>query len=190
MNLKKIWRFLWHEDSLASWLVNLVIAVILVKFVIYPGLGLILGTNYPVVAVVSSSMEHRNLDFDEWWGLNKDFYEENAVMKEEFEKFDFKNGFNKGDIFVVKDNMKEIKVGDVIVYDNLLQKTPIIHRLIKKENNVFTTKGDNVKVVQSFEKNINESQILGKAVLRIPYLGWLKVWFNDYIVGPFYRIIK
>lgn len=66
MNFKKIWKFIWHDDSLLSWIVNIVIAFILVKFVIYPGLGLILQTTYPVVAVVSSSMEH-NEDFEKWW---------------------------------------------------------------------------------------------------------------------------
>ena len=63
----KIWHFLWYEDSVASWLVNIVLAFVLIKFVLYPGLGLILGTQFPVVAVVSSSMEHHPSSFDGWW---------------------------------------------------------------------------------------------------------------------------
>lgn len=186
MNFKKIWKFIWYEDSLLSWLVNIIIAIILVKFVIYPGLGLMLGTNYPVVAVVSNSMEHRNLNFDGWWELNKEFYIENGISKDEFKKFDFSKGFNKGDIFVVR-NKKEINKGDVIIYNNKLQKTPIIHRVIIIENNEFTTKGDNVNVIQNFEKNIKDEQIFGKAIVKIPYLGWLKVWFNDYVIRLFMR---
>src|SRR3989344_3728347 len=176
--LKKTWNFIWYDDSLLSWIVNLILAIILVKFIIYPGLGLVLGTDYPVVAVISESMEHK-LNFDNWWELNKNFYEENNITKEEFKNYKFKNGFNKGDIFVVKKG--EIKKGDVIVYNNLIQTTPIIHRIVDIKDNIYTTKGENVAVVQGFEKNINKEQIFGKAVIKIPYLGWIKVWFNNFI---------
>ena len=56
--LKKLWYFLWEENSVWSWIANIALAFILIKFVVYPGIGLILGTNYPIVAVVSGSMEH------------------------------------------------------------------------------------------------------------------------------------
>jgi len=180
MNFKKIWKFIWYDDSLLSWIVNLILAIIIVKFLIYPGLGLVLGTDYPVVAVISESMEH-NEKFDEWWENNKEIYEENKIMKEDFINFDFMKGFNKGDIFVVK-KVENINVGDVIIYSNKLQKTPIIHRVIVVEDNVYTTKGDNVKIIQKFEKNIKGEQIFGRAIFKIPYLGWIKVWFNDLII--------
>ena len=61
--LKKIWNFIWHDNSVWSWLVNVILAFVLVKFVIYPGLGFLLHTTHPVVAVMSSSMEH-NGDFN------------------------------------------------------------------------------------------------------------------------------
>ena len=38
---------------------NVVLAFVLIKFIIYPGAGLIMGTRLPVVAVVSESMEHQ-----------------------------------------------------------------------------------------------------------------------------------
>ena len=63
-SFKKTWRFIWHDDSWASWFVNIIIAFILVKFLIYPGLGFILGTTHPVVAVISGSMEHEVQGFD------------------------------------------------------------------------------------------------------------------------------
>lgn len=37
---QKIWYFLWYEDSVASWLVSILVAFVLIKFIIYPGLGL------------------------------------------------------------------------------------------------------------------------------------------------------
>ena len=60
-NLKKIWNFLWNDDSLLSWVVNIVLAFILIKFIVYPGLGFLLSTTHPVVAVVSESMEHKTV---------------------------------------------------------------------------------------------------------------------------------
>ena len=56
--LKKTWHFIWEDDSVWSWIVNIILAIVLIKFIIYPGLGLVLGTSYPIVAVVSDSMEH------------------------------------------------------------------------------------------------------------------------------------
>jgi signal peptidase I len=56
--LKKIWYFIWEDDSLLSWFVNIVLAFVIIKFVIYPVLGFFLATSFPIVAVVSGSMEH------------------------------------------------------------------------------------------------------------------------------------
>ena len=61
---KKTWYFIWDDDSIYSWLVNVVLAFVLIKFIVYPVLGLLLQTNYPIVAVVSSSMEHDE-DFED-----------------------------------------------------------------------------------------------------------------------------
>ena len=56
---QKIWYFIWDDDSVWSWIVNIVIAFVLIKYLIYPGLGFAFGTTHPVVAVVSGSMEHK-----------------------------------------------------------------------------------------------------------------------------------
>ena len=56
--LKRVWYFIWEEDSIWSWLVNIILAFVLIKYVVYPGLGFLLGTSHPIVAVVSGSMEH------------------------------------------------------------------------------------------------------------------------------------
>jgi len=179
-SLKKFWHFIWEEDSLASWIVNIVLAFILIKFIVYPGLGFLLSTTHPVVAVVSRSMEHTS-SFDDWWQVNGAFYQENFELnKETFSAFSFRNGFNKGDIMVLlgKDP-SEIDVGQVIVYSSF-RPDPIIHRVVNiwEDNGYhFTTKGDNVPIVQNFEEDINENQVVGRAVLRIPLLGWVKITF-------------
>ena len=175
---KKIWHFIWEDNSIWSWLVNVVLAFILVKFIIYPGLGLLFGTGYPVVAVVSGSMEHDG-SFDSWWNGQKSFYEDMGIMKEDFKDYKFSNGFNKGDIMVLF-KAKNIKKGDVIVFWGSASE-PIIHRVVKIDN-TYQTKGDHNSGSRGDEMNITEDKILGRAVLRIPYLGWLKLIFMQ-IVG-------
>ncbi|MBU2589236.1 MAG: signal peptidase I [Nanoarchaeota archaeon] len=184
--LKKVWHFIWVEDSLASWIVNVILAFLIVKFIIYPLLGLMLGTSYPVVAVVSGSMEHNGLDFDSWWANNADWYENENFTKEEFYDFSFKNGFNKGDIIVLKGiNAENIKRGNVIVYSTNRYKYPIIHRVVNKEGELgsytIETKGDNNTLEDP--EGITEDKLIGKAIFKIPFLGWIKIMFTWMIGG-------
>ena len=180
--LKKTWHFIWEDDSLLSWIVNIVLAIVLIKFIIYPGLGLVLGTGFPVVAVVSDSMEHR-YSFDGWWDSQSAFYAAKNISKADFEKFPFKNGFNKGDLMVLAGASPEkIKMGNIIVF-MAGKPDPIIHRVvaIKQEGSSFTyeTKGDNnAGQIQSMwldEKNVPGGKVVGEAILRVPYLGWVKI---------------
>ncbi len=172
--LKAVWYFLWHDDSLLSWIVNLILAFVIVKFIIYPGLGLILGTSYPVVAVVSGSMEHNGIDFDAWWDQNKGYYETRGMNKEQFESYIFKNGFNKGDVMVISEP-KDINKGDVIVYSSSLYPYPIIHRVVGISEAGYEVKGDNNVIA---DPNLVTSEaMIGKAILRLPWLGWVKIVF-------------
>ena len=62
---------------------------------------------------------------DKWYTLN-------GISKDEFAEFPFKNGFNKGDIIVLKGKKPEyIEVGDVIVFWSA-KRDPIIHRVVRK----------------------------------------------------------
>lgn len=188
---KKVWHFIWEDDSLLSWIVNIILAFVLIKYLIYPGLGLLLGTPYPVVAVMSSSMEH-NGDFDSWFSspadcgrrcTQKEFYLQYNITKEEFMKFPFKNGFNKGDIMVLI-KPTNIKIGDVVVFWSA-RKYPIIHRVIAEKDGIYQTKGDhNTQSIQNIhlnEFNVKKEQLVGKAVFRIPLLGYIKIAFVEVI---------
>lgn len=185
--LKKIWHFIWEEDSIWSWIVNIILAFVLIKFVVYPGLGLILSTSHPIVAVVSGSMEHNNMDVDEWWSNNDEWYLEHNITKDEFLMFPIKNGFNKGDIMVLKGKKaKDIKVGDVIVFQGG-KADPIIHRVVRKwkkeDQYYFQTKGDNnadsISGNLLDEMNISEEKVIGNASFKIPFLGYIKIWFVE-----------
>jgi signal peptidase I len=184
--LKRTWHFIWHDDSALSWIVNIIIAFILIKFLIYPGLGLIFGTTFPVVAVVSDSMEHPS-DFNSWWAQHEDFYLKQNITDIDFIRYPFKNGFNKGDIMVlIGTDPQKVEIGDVIVYESK-KRYPIIHRVINIRDTggeyYFETKGDNNPYqIRSFdldEKNVSSDSYLGKAVFRIPWLGYIKIWFAD-----------
>ena len=195
--LKKIWYFIWEDNSIWSWIVNVILAFVLIKFIVYPGLGFILSTTHPIVAVVSSSMEH-NQDFDGWWSNTDKWYKDIGISKTNFIQFKFKNGFNRGDIIILKGKEpKDIKVGDIIVFQSHMTRPkpdPIIHRVVKKYSDKgiyhFQTKGDNYKTNQDSinncdmygcidETNINESQIIGTAMIKIPFLGYVKIWFVE-----------
>ena len=171
--LKKTWHFIWEDDSIWSWIVNVILAVILIKFIVYPSLGFLLGTTHPIVAVVSGSMEHDG-SFNQWWELHQSWYFDKAITEERFKTFRFPNGFNKGDIMILY-RPTHLKVGDVIVFKTS-RPEPIIHRIVDIHNNMYQTKGDHNMDSTFEEKNIQETNILGKAVFRIPYLGYIKIW--------------
>lgn len=208
--LSNIWTFLWYDDSVWSWLANIIFAYFFIVFIFYPGVGLVLNTPYPLVAVVSGSMEHMIIshedslnphlcgksfeksnyfiNFDEFWKICGDWYEDKNITKEQFSEFNFRNGFNKGDIiFIYGTNPKNLKIGDVIVFQSNVRAEPIIHRIVNINTVdgelVFTTKGDHNGSYGQVDVGIKPENILGKGVFRVPFLGWFKIWFTS-IVSP------
>lgn len=189
--MKKVWYFLWEEESILSWIANVLLAFIIIKFMLYPGLGYVLGTPAPIVAVVSGSMEHDG-NFNQYWSepmccsaacskelVQGEYYEEKGITRAMFRDFDFVNGFNKGDIMVLY-SPKKAELGDVIVYLAPHRPDPIIHRVIQIKQppdnmKLFYTKGDHNCDMGSFEEHIPEDVVVGKAVWRVPFLGWVKI---------------
>jgi len=216
LSLKKAWEFIWKSDSVWSWLINIVLAFLFIKFIFYPLVGIMLTepsmigkgelNNYPLVAVVSGSMEHMMIshdegkgpylcgrsfdktslfvDFDEYWATCGSWYDERNISKEAFSGFLFKNGFNTGDIiFVYRKEPKSLKIGDVIVFTSNIPayRDPIIHRIVSVNlvngKYVFDTKGDHNEAITVLDSQISEDRVLGTGVFRIPFLGWIKIWF-------------
>jgi signal peptidase I len=195
--LKTVWNFIWNEDSVWSWMLNILLAFIIIKFIIYPGIGFMLGTNLPVVAVISESMSH-DKDFNAWWNspaicgsentvkscTQADWYAAKGISLEEFNKYPMRNGFNKGDIIILRGvSFDSLKTGDILVYQSKLSY-PIIHRVVEKDD-VIETKGDHnqkqIKDAVLNEQYITKDQILGKAWIKIPYLGYVKIWFTQFV---------
>jgi len=196
--LKKIWYFMRYKDSTLSWIFNLAIAFIIIKFVFIPGMETAFSTEHPMVVVISESMEHPG-GFDKWLNSKKAFlrpdgscrnddcnitqeerYLEYNITKSDLKSYPFSGGLKRGDIMLIRGvNAEDIVVGDVIVFQ-LGDRYPTIHRVIDiriEEKLFFTTKGDKNRIPLNTPK-FNESAIteeiyIGKAVFRIPYLGHL-----------------
>jgi len=132
-----------------------------------------LNTDYPVVAVVSDSMEHPNYEetYIKW-------FENRNYTREQLEEFSFNNGIRLGDLVVVRGTpIAEIVVGDVVVYQ-FSGKEPVIHRVVSIENGNLYTKGDNNRNVDQLNNAIappiTEQALKGRAVAHIPWLGYVK----------------
>lgn len=209
--IKKSWSWVWHSDSIWSWIVALAIIYIAIKFIFFPGLSLLFGTSLPLAGVESSSMDHQiakddngilnlcgrikdksYIDFNQYWETCGDWYEESNITKEQFSEFPLKDGFKKGDIIVVWGRFKP-KIGDIIIFKVDPKSTaprPIIHRIVGiDEQGIIQTKGDhNAKqltssnnIYKTDETRISQDQIIGKAVIKIPLFGWPKIWLTELI---------
>ena len=111
-------------------------------------------------------------------------YYNHDILIEDTENWIFQNGLNKGDvIFVV--GPKNIEIGDVIIFDGDAVH-PLIHRVIET-GNVYSTKGDNYKTNSdqlNSEKVIEENQLVGKALFKVPFIGWAKLIFFEGTRAP------
>lgn len=136
--------------------------------------GILLGTSLPIVTVSSESMVPT---------------------------------LNVGDVVIIKGE-EEYNPGDIIVFDGW-EDEPIIHRIVaivedgkikrfdgwnglddeslKKlaegKGKIYITKGDNnANCDQYVFPPVEESRIYGKAVTKIPYIGWVKILFVMWFV--------
>ena len=179
--IKKIWEFL-KKDTWQSWIVSIILLFILIKFILFPTLTFITGSPLPLVVVESCSMYHES-SFDDWWGKNAAWYGSRNISLSDFSSFSFNGGLNKGDIVLVI-SKKNYDVGDIIIF-KAQTVHPLIHRLISLSP--LATKGDHNPDQLSIEKEIEDNAILGKAAIKIPLLGWLKLIFYDFSNPPSQR---
>jgi signal peptidase I len=180
--LKRFWEFL-KEDSWQSWVVSLILIVVVIKFIFFPVMSALTGTQLPLVVVESCSMYHES-DFESWWSQNAAWYESKNISKEDFQSFTMHGGLNKGDILLLT-KARAPKPGDIIIFE-ANAKHPLIHRVVSLDP--LQTKGDHntAQLVPGNnayhldETNISSNQLIGKVSFRvIPLLGWIKlIWFE------------
>ncbi len=158
-------------EELKDWIMWLAIAAI-VALVLGNGLRLALGNSTPLVAVMSGSMVHdETAQYNYYqWMQSRNF------TLDGLSEFPIPDGFNKGDVLVVvKAKPEELKVGDVIVFHVAGQAYPIIHRIIGIENGRYLTKGDHNPGPDSKWPPVSYEQIEGRAVFKVPAIGFIKV---------------
>ncbi len=171
--IKKIWNFLWKEESLASYIAFIIVTFVFLRFLFFPVFLFLTGYS-DVAAVVSSSMERNELTehtFYRWLEFNN--FDMNEV-----EEWPFLEGLYIGDVIFVRNvEPEEIEVGDVILFYSGNKR--IIHRVvfIEEENGnyFYTTKGDANSNISPSEENIPYELIKGKLFQRVPYLGYPRV---------------
>lgn len=79
-----------------------------------------------------------------------------------------------GILYYEKYDINDFKKGDILVYKT--KKHIVSHRVVKRVNNGFITKGDANKTID--RKVVKSTQILGKGTnFSIPYIGY----YGDYI---------
>ncbi len=185
IRIQQFWNYL-KKDSWHSWVVSLILIVVLIRFIFFPTLSFITASPLPLVVVESCSMYHES-GFEMWWTKNAEWYKTNGISEEEFMTFRLRNGFTKGDIIVVWGRSSYI-VGDVIVFEanpEANARHPIIHRIVTTDP--IATKGDhnpgqlvgNTNNQNIDETNILPERIMGKAIIKIPLLGWIKLIFFE-----------
>ena len=86
-----------------------------------------------------------------------------------------------GDVVIVKPcDPENIQIGDIILFNN--SEKWIMHRVIdiKRSSGAleFTTKGDANKIA---DQPITLRQVNGKAVLKIPKIGWLSLYLKKLV---------
>ena len=81
-------------------------------------------------------------------------------------------------VIVKKAHYSELEVGDIIVYHDRARDMTIIHRLMEIDNGRAITKGD-----ANFSADVpfSVSQIYGKKVLTIPYIGQFVAYIKTHL---------
>ncbi len=203
MKIKEIWKKFWkfiNEDTWQSTLAFILLFMIFVMYIFSPVLGMLTGFSYsdsviklsskgsfPFVMISSNSLNlvivescsmHHKMELEKI--MENGLYEKNNVSFEDSKDWRFQKGFTKGDI-IFSIAPKKIEVGDVIIFNSGQPNVryPIIHRVIRA-GETYTTKGDNNPGLLEYEKEIQNDRVLAKSVLRIPYLGWIKLIFFDW----------
>ena len=170
MDGRKLWRRL--NQGWAGVLFSIFLGVVFATFFYYVVLATALQTSLPVVAVVSSSMQHDSPEFTHYGWLEKNLNYHNRTF---VESWSVPNGFSIGDMPIVQ-GANRYDAGDVVVYRVEGQPAPIIHRIIKvNDDGTFQTKGDNNLSQLSYELSVKKEQIHGRVIFIIPKLGYVKV---------------
>jgi len=161
--LKNLWKNEYFRTAV------MIILIITVVFGFWYGSQIVLNTQYPALAVATGSMcKTQHMYCDGW-------------------SHPFERTLHIGDLIIVQGvNPEDIHAdpepdGDIIVFRQLYSDDLIVHRAIERkvENGdiFFVTKGDGNTGPD--QQPIPASHVVGKVVLRIPWLGHLALFMHN-----------
>lgn len=158
VTLKKIWK---NEYIQTAIMIALMVGAV---FGLWYGSQLVLNTEYPALAVVSTSMLPT---------LNVG----DVIIVQGVNAIQINADYYTGDIVVFRDPSKP--------------DYRIVHRAVKIENTSngywITTRGDNVGGDKDQFSPWHESFLIGKVIARVPYVGNFSLLLNAY--GTFYYFV-
>eukprot|EP00951_Prasinocladus_malaysianus_P015828 scaffold122120_cov35-Prasinocladus_malaysianus.AAC.2 len=85
-------------------------------------------------------------------------------------------GFQRGDILFLNLGNKPVRTGEIVVFNIKGRDIPIVHRVIKGDNNY----GDDRVLYAKGQKWLHREHIMGRAVGYLPYVGMVTIVMNDY----------
>lgn len=98
--------------------------------------------------------------------------------------------FYKGDILTLSQPSRPYDIGDIVVFKIPGKEIPIVHRILEIHTDEYgvqqqiLTKGDNNdsfdRPLYNGKQWIHPQQILGKASLMLPYMGYLTISLSEY----------
>ena len=157
-----------------TWWGNILLGFVMAVIFYYVILSTVLSSSTPVVAVVSSSMQHVNPEVTHYQWLEKNL----GYGRVYIDSWPVHNGFGVGDMPIVK-GQEKYQIGDVVVYSVKGVNAPIIHRIIKiNDDDTYQTKGDNNSGQLNYELSVKSEQIKGNVIFIIPKVGYFKVLTN------------
>jgi len=168
---KIFWKWTWNSDSIYSYFSAFLLSIIIIKYLVFPGFGLIFNNDYPFVAVVTGSMEHKivngnvcgkrfdknkNLDFDEWFKICGKYYKEFNLTKKDFKNFEYENGIDIGEVLILWNwiNVENIQIGDLLVFKPQDKLKKNLGDLKKGESFFLQTNGPVIhRVINKYYEN-------------------------------------
>lgn len=165
--LKQLWNKEYFQTALA------IVLIIIIVFGFWFGLRYALNTDYPMLAVASGSMSTVQPD-DQWQTV---FYA-------------FTPTLHMGDLIVVQAvTLQDIehslngsgRSGDILVFHLPDSDELIVHRAIEVfSNDTIKTQGDGNPIPgPPTDGNISPDEVVGKVVMRIPWVGYLALLMRD-----------
>jgi signal peptidase I len=150
----------------------MIVFIVAVVLGFFYGSRLVLNNQYPMLAVASGSMCTLPGPYCDGWShpFEWTLHVGDLIVIQ---------GVNVSDIYAAPFN-ESGKSGDIIVFHQLYSDELIVHRAIDKQvedgNIFFVTKGDGNS---GPDQPIPADHVIGKVVLRIPWIGHLALFMRD-----------